>query len=85
MMKEIEVVCLPEEHENEEALKDIAAQQLKVPLTRIQAIKIRKRSIDARGRKVVYRMHLQVFMDAPAPPVNFNIDYPNVKDKSLSL
>ncbi len=81
MMKEIEVVCLPEDHENEEALKTIAAQQLKVPLKRIQSIKIRKRSIDARGRKVVYRMHLQVFIDEPAPPVSFNIDYPNVKDK----
>lgn len=85
MMKEIEVVCLPEEHENEETLKSLAAQQLKVPVKRIHSIKIRKRSIDARGRKVVYRMHLQVFIDQPAPPVSFNIDYPNVKDKELII
>jgi len=81
MMKEIEIVCLPEEHENEEALKTIAATALKLPASYIKGLKIRKRSIDARGRKVVYRMHVQVFMDEPAPPASFNIDYPSVKDK----
>jgi len=81
MMKEIEMVCLPEEHENEEALKTIAATNLKLSPKRIQSLKIRKRSIDARGRKVVYRMQVQVFLDGPAPPVSFAIKYPNVKDK----
>jgi uncharacterized FAD-dependent dehydrogenase len=81
MMKEIEIVCLPEEHENEEALKAIAADKLKLSLQKIQGIKIRKRSIDARGRKVVYRMQVQVYLDEPAPPTNFSIDYPTVKDK----
>jgi uncharacterized FAD-dependent dehydrogenase len=81
MMKEIEIVCLPEEHENDEVLKTIAATNLKLSAKRIQSLKIRKRSIDARGRKVVYRMHVQVFLDEPAPPVSFAINYPNVKDK----
>jgi len=81
MMQEIEIVCLPEEHENEEALKAIAATKLKLAPKRIQDLKIRKRSIDARGRKVVYRMQVQVFLDEPAPPINFSIDYPNVKDR----
>jgi len=81
MMQEIEIVCLPEEHENQEALKAIAATKLKLAPKRIHDLKIRKRSIDARGRKVVYRMQLQVFLDEPAPPVSFNIDYPSVKDK----
>ncbi|WP_345950316.1 FAD-dependent oxidoreductase [Mucilaginibacter sp. PAMB04274] len=81
MMTEIEMVCLPEEHQNEEALKAIAAQNLKLSPKRIQGIKIRKRSIDARGRKVVYRMQVQVFLDEAAPPTSFHIDYPDVKDK----
>jgi uncharacterized FAD-dependent dehydrogenase len=81
MMKEIEIVCPPEDHENEEAIKTIAATQLKLPVARIQGLKIRKRSIDARGRKVVYRMQLQVYTDEPVPPVNFAINYPDVKDK----
>jgi hypothetical protein len=81
MMKEIEIVCLPEEHENEEALKAIAATNLKLSPKLIQSLKIRKRSIDARGRKVVYRMHIQVFLDEPAPPVSFAVNYPDIKDK----
>ncbi|CAM3948440.1 NAD(P)/FAD-dependent oxidoreductase [Mucilaginibacter galii] len=81
MMQEIEIVCLPEEHENQEALKAIAATKLKLAPKRIHDLKIRKRSIDARGRKVVYRMQVQVFLDEPAPPTSFNIDYPSVKDK----
>ncbi|GGI52166.1 FAD-dependent dehydrogenase [Mucilaginibacter galii] len=80
-MQEIEIVCLPEEHENQEALKAIAATKLKLAPKRIHDLKIRKRSIDARGRKVVYRMQVQVFLDEPAPPTSFNIDYPSVKDK----
>jgi uncharacterized FAD-dependent dehydrogenase len=85
MMQEIEIVCLPEEHENQEALKAIAASKLKLAPKRIQGLKIRKRSIDARGRKVVYRMQVQVFLDEPAPPTSFNIDYPNVKDKKAVI
>jgi uncharacterized FAD-dependent dehydrogenase len=81
MMKEIEIVCLPEEHENEEILKNIAANQLKLLPARIQGIKIRKRSIDARGRKVVYRMQVQVYVDEPTPPVSFTINYPDIKDQ----
>jgi uncharacterized FAD-dependent dehydrogenase len=81
MMKEIEIVCLPEEHENEEALKAIAATKLKLSPQKIQGLKIRKRSIDARGRKVVYRMQVQVYLDELAPISNFSIDYPTVKDK----
>jgi uncharacterized FAD-dependent dehydrogenase len=81
MMKEIEIVCLPEEHENEEALKGIVATKLKLSPQKIKGLKIRKRSIDARGRKVVYRMQVQVYLDEPAPINNFSIDYPTVKDK----
>ena len=81
MMKEIEIVCLPEEHENQEALIRIAATKLNQSPQSIQDLKIRKRSIDARGRKVVYRMHVQVFINEPAPPASFIINYPNVKDK----
>ncbi len=81
MMKETEIVCLPKEHENEEALTKLAAAALKVPVQRITAIKVRKRSIDARGRKVVYRMHVQVYMNEPAPLTSYNIQYPNVADQ----
>lgn len=81
MMKEIEIVCLPEEHENEDALIRIAATKLGQLPKQIQGLKIRKRSIDARGRKVLYRMQVQVYLNEPAPPVDFSTNYPAVKDK----
>jgi uncharacterized FAD-dependent dehydrogenase len=80
MTKELEIVCLPEEHEDESALKQIAATALKIPLNKITQLKIHKRSIDARGRKVVYRMQVIVFMDEQPATENYTVKYPNVKD-----
>lgn len=81
MIKEIELVVAPADHENIAVLKNTAAASLKLPAKRIQDIKIRKRSIDARGRKVVYRMQVLVFIDEPATTESFTPNYANVKDK----
>ena len=80
MMKEIEIVCVPEQHEDIAALKNIAANTLKVPVKQVTDLKILKRSIDARGRKVVYRMQVQVFMGEPKAPDVYTVNYPDVKD-----
>jgi uncharacterized protein len=78
MIKETEITCLPEEHENETALIKIASAALNVPAKRISAIKILKRSIDARGRKVIYRMQVRIFLDEQPAPDVFSVDYKNV-------
>lgn len=80
MTKEIEIVCSPEQHEDESAIKTIVANTLRISVQRITAVKILKRSIDARGRKVVYRMQVRVYADEPYQPEIFSIDYPNVAD-----
>jgi uncharacterized FAD-dependent dehydrogenase len=80
MIKEIEIVCSPEQHEDETALKGIAATALKLSPKRISAIKVLKRSIDARGRKVLYRMQTRVFIDETIQTENFTVNYPNVKE-----
>lgn len=79
MIKEIEIVCQPGQQEDESALKNIAASTLKIPAAKINTLKILKRSIDARGRKVVYRMQVQVFVDEVYIPENITIQYPDVK------
>ncbi|QJD95615.1 FAD-dependent oxidoreductase [Mucilaginibacter robiniae] len=81
MIKEIELVCSPEQHEDESALKNLAAIATKLSPKRIIAVQIIKRSIDARGRKVVYRMQVKVFVDEPYQPENFTTHYPDVKDR----
>ncbi|GAC1311381.1 MAG: FAD-binding protein [Mucilaginibacter sp.] len=79
MIKEIEIVCPPGQQEDESALKQIAASSLHISQQKISGIKILKRSIDARGRKVVYRMQVQVFVDEVLIPETFTVKYPDVK------
>jgi uncharacterized FAD-dependent dehydrogenase len=79
MIKEIELICPPGQHEDESAILKIAASTFNIPLQKISGLKILKRSIDARSRKVVYRMQVQVFIDEVYAPDTFTINYPNVK------
>jgi len=79
MIKEIEIVCSPGQQEDEGILKKLAASSLNISAQKVSAIKILKRSIDARGRKVVYRMQVQVFIDEVYIPETFTINYPDVK------
>src|ERR1700712_799136 len=80
MIKETEIVCSPEQHEDEAALKKLAASALNISTQQITGVKILKRSIDARGRRVVYRMQVQVFIGEPYQPETYTIKYPDVKD-----
>jgi len=81
MIKEIEIVLLPEETAHPELLQKLAAEQLKTDLKRISEVKIRKRSIDARGRKVVFRLKVEVFIDENPTPEIIAVNYPKVTDK----
>ena len=80
MIKEIEIVCPPGQQEDEAALKKIAATALNIPPQKICTLKILKRSIDARGRKVLYRMQVQAFLDEVFIPETFTVSYPDVKN-----
>jgi uncharacterized FAD-dependent dehydrogenase len=80
MIKEIEIVCTPGQHEDEAILKGLAASALKISLNKITGFQILKRSIDARGRKVVYRMQLKVYIDEPFKPETYTVNYPEVRD-----
>jgi len=80
MIKETEIVCLPEVHEDESAIKELAATSLKISPKRITGFKILKRSIDARGKRVVYRMQVKVYVDESFTQEHNNIEYPNVND-----
>src|SRR5690606_28390130 len=55
-----------------------AAEKLKTPHNRIKGIKVRKRSIDARSRKVVFRIQLIVFIDEEAHQDTFKLNHDNV-------
>lgn len=81
MTKELELVLLPHEVGDEKVLQELAAKQLKLHCQRITHVSVLKRSIDARSRKVVYRLKVKVWIDEPASPEVFSVNYPNVRDK----
>jgi uncharacterized FAD-dependent dehydrogenase len=80
MIKETEIVCTPEQHEDKAALQRLTAASLKISPDQITGLKILKRSIDARGRKVVYRMQVRVFIEEPYQPETYIIKYPDIKN-----
>ncbi|RFZ82987.1 FAD-binding protein [Mucilaginibacter terrenus] len=80
MIKEVEVVCPPGQQDDQDVLKALVSASISISPKRITGVKVIKRSIDARGRKVVYRMQVQAFIDEPIVPEIFNHHYKNVKD-----
>ena len=80
MIKEIEITCPPGQQEDEAALKSIAASALNISPQKITAVQVLKRSIDARGRRVIYRMQVKVFVEEAYHPETYTQQYPNVKN-----
>ena len=85
MISEIEITCLPEEREDEKVLIKTASVKLKISLNRINALQILKRSIDARGKQVLYRMQIKVYVDENPPQETFDVNYQNVSQKKPVL
>jgi uncharacterized protein len=78
MVKEVELVLLPEEVNDIAALHEVAAKALKLSPEQIRHVEIQKRSIDARGRKVIYRVKTRIFVSEDYIPEVFSISYPEV-------
>lgn len=78
MQKDIEITLLPHQVEQSEVIKTKLAEALKLTESRINDYEILKRSIDARSRKVIFRLQVRVFVDEiPNPEINV-INYQNV-------
>lgn len=80
MQKEIEITMAPESMGSETAVKEALSVALKVDLARIKGYRVLKRSIDARSRKVIYRLQVKAFIDEPALADIFTINYQNVSN-----
>jgi len=78
MQKEIELAIIPERISDEDFLKQEASKRLKVRFERIKGIKIRKRSIDARSKRVVFRIQLIAFIDEEIQEQKFEFNSENV-------
>lgn len=78
MQKDIEITIPPEDLHHEEEIKKRLAHSLNFEINRITGYKIIKRSIDARSRRVIYRMQVKVFVDENPTNEELNYTYPNV-------
>ncbi|EDM35592.1 FAD-dependent dehydrogenase [Pedobacter sp. BAL39] len=85
MQKEIEITLAPEENGEEQALKNVLSKALKVEISRIKDYKILKRSIDARSRKVIYRLQVRAFIDETPVVDAFVMKYGNVSNSKHVL
>lgn len=63
MIKEIELVLPPEHSNDEDFIRELACKSLNNSNKRSVIVRILKRSIDARSRKVVFRLKVNVFID----------------------
>ena len=83
MIKELQLRVLPEETVNEQSLRRIVCRELGEQPEAIYAIRILKRSIDARQRTIFFNLTLRIFInetpDMPEFPTIFYRDVSNAK------
>ena len=63
----IELVVSPSYIEDSSIQKQLASQALGISADRITSVRVRKRSIDARSKNVIYRLQVEIYYDEPAP------------------
>lgn len=84
-MKNIDLVLLPEEYGNRDLLKTIVLKKVGVSENDKIIIQEVKRSIDARGKRPVYRLNLNVFINEPVESNDYIINYQNVEKSQNSV
>lgn len=85
MQKELEIAVLPAHISYGDYILKEVSNRLNLPLKRLKYIKILKRSIDARGKQVVYRVKVKVFIDEVPIREQFTATYANIADKAPVL
>lgn len=80
MQKDIEITLLPHQVEQLEVIKTKLAEGLNLSENRIKNYEILKRSIDARSRKVIFRLQVRVFVDEEPLVDIHTINYQNISD-----
>src|SRR5690606_18470605 len=78
MQHELELSVLPERISDKAHLLHEGAMKLDIAPERIKGLKIRKRSIDARGKRVVFRVRIVYYIDERPTPDILQANYANV-------
>ena len=77
--RQLNVRVTPDVAASEDRLKRYAAEELRIDVRTIHGMRIRKRSIDARQRTIFVNLSLDLYINRPAPQVDFlPVEYPDV-------
>lgn len=86
MQKEITIKVSPKEASSTESIKQIVASQLDIQISEIKAVRIVKRSIDARQRNVLVNLKLIVYINESEPETQFEkIEYKNISEAPQAI
>ncbi len=82
MIKELQYRLLPQQAASEQSLKAFVSKEQGIAMNEIQAVRIIKRSIDARQRTIFINLTLRVFInELPDEELFPSIQYQDVSDK----
>ena len=77
--RQLNVRVTPDVAASEDRLKRYAAEELRIDVRTIHGMRIRKRSIDARQRTIFVNLSLDLYINRPAPQVDFlPVEYTDV-------
>lgn len=78
MGREINIVVSPEVAATPKSYTQVAAQELGINIEQIASVKVKRESIDARGRVIKVNMTLVVYVDNEEPEDEYHFDYKDV-------
>lgn len=79
MIKELQFRILPRETVNEDSLKAVVVRETGIPAQSIHAIRVLKKSVDARQRTVFVNVKLRVFVDETPTEAEYrSVEYKDV-------
>ncbi|MFA7104383.1 MAG: NAD(P)/FAD-dependent oxidoreductase [Dysgonamonadaceae bacterium] len=86
MQKEIIIKVSPKEASSTESIKQKVASQLDIQISEIKAVRIVKRSIDARQRNVFVNLTLNIYIEESEPESQFEeIEYKNISEAPQAI
>lgn len=86
MIKQININVEPWQASDEKLIKELIASSLQLQKEEITAIRIIRKSVDARGRSIKFNLGVEVFIDElPANEFGFRPEYKNVANKEEVL
>lgn len=85
MQKEIEITLAPEQVSNDQIILKNLSKALNVQIHTITGFKILKRSIDARSRKVIYRLQVRAYINEVIEEQSSNYSYPKINSNKTVI